>query len=371
MAGEPTGRPRAWPSSASTPRTSRSRRAALLAARARRRGGRLRRAACRSDHFSPWSERQGESGFAWSWLGAALQRDRAAVRRRQRAGTALPPGDRRPGGRDAVRDVPRPAVGRARHRRGSNEHITGEPLAAQGDRATRGCASASTSCARCSPARRSTTTGSCASTARSCGRCPAEPPPLLGAAVSEETARWGGEWADGLVTVNAPRRARCERMLDAFRERGGAASVAPGAPVAGRRPRRRRCGSRTTSGARTSSRRRCAGTSTRVEEFDEAARHVRPEDVRGAVLISVRPRAARRVAAASSPTLGFDDDRPAPRRPGPATRSSTRSASTSSRGCDERQGHQRPVVEERGRLLPRRRDVPRRRRRRLRRPRRA
>ena len=26
-----------------------------------------------SDHFTPWSERQGESGFAWSWLGAAMQ----------------------------------------------------------------------------------------------------------------------------------------------------------------------------------------------------------------------------------------------------------------------------------------------------------
>ena len=25
-----------------------------------------------SDHLSPWSERQGESGFAWSFLGAAL-----------------------------------------------------------------------------------------------------------------------------------------------------------------------------------------------------------------------------------------------------------------------------------------------------------
>ena len=24
-----------------------------------------------SDHFSPWSERQGESGFAWSWLATA------------------------------------------------------------------------------------------------------------------------------------------------------------------------------------------------------------------------------------------------------------------------------------------------------------
>src|SRR3954453_1902420 len=25
-----------------------------------------------SDHFHPWSERQGQSGFAWSWLGAAM-----------------------------------------------------------------------------------------------------------------------------------------------------------------------------------------------------------------------------------------------------------------------------------------------------------
>ncbi len=29
-------------------------------------------AAMSSDHFSPWGERQGESGFAWSWLGAAM-----------------------------------------------------------------------------------------------------------------------------------------------------------------------------------------------------------------------------------------------------------------------------------------------------------
>ena len=30
------------------------------------------RAAMCSDHFNPWSERQGQSGFAWSWLGAAM-----------------------------------------------------------------------------------------------------------------------------------------------------------------------------------------------------------------------------------------------------------------------------------------------------------
>ena len=30
-------------------------------------------AAMSSDHFSPWSKRQNHSGFAWAWLGAALQ----------------------------------------------------------------------------------------------------------------------------------------------------------------------------------------------------------------------------------------------------------------------------------------------------------
>src|SRR3954471_20378122 len=34
------------------------------------------RAAMSSDHFNPWSERQGQSGFAWSWLGAAMQATR-------------------------------------------------------------------------------------------------------------------------------------------------------------------------------------------------------------------------------------------------------------------------------------------------------
>ena len=29
-------------------------------------------AAMCSDHFAPWSARQGHSGFAWSWLGAAM-----------------------------------------------------------------------------------------------------------------------------------------------------------------------------------------------------------------------------------------------------------------------------------------------------------
>src|SRR5690606_13119750 len=30
-------------------------------------------AAMSSDHFHPWSEAQGQSGYSWSWLGAAMQ----------------------------------------------------------------------------------------------------------------------------------------------------------------------------------------------------------------------------------------------------------------------------------------------------------
>src|SRR5688572_20609827 len=33
-------------------------------------------AAMCSDHFHPWIEQQGQSGFTWSWLGAALEATR-------------------------------------------------------------------------------------------------------------------------------------------------------------------------------------------------------------------------------------------------------------------------------------------------------
>jgi G6PDH family F420-dependent oxidoreductase len=45
-------------------------------------------------------------------------------------------------------------------------------------------------------------------------------PPLIGAAVSTKTARWCAEWADGLVTVNAPEE-RLREMISAYRDAGG------------------------------------------------------------------------------------------------------------------------------------------------------
>lgn len=49
---------------------------------------------------------------------------------------------------------------------------------------------------------------------------PSSPPALLAAALTEDTARWAASWADGLITVSAPRD-RLRRLADAFREGGG------------------------------------------------------------------------------------------------------------------------------------------------------
>jgi G6PDH family F420-dependent oxidoreductase len=54
---------------------------------------------------------------------------------------------------------------------------------------------------------------------------PAEPPPLFGAAVSEATAAWCAEWADGLITVNAPVET-LRRMVAAYRDAGGRGDLA-------------------------------------------------------------------------------------------------------------------------------------------------
>jgi coenzyme F420-dependent glucose-6-phosphate dehydrogenase len=49
---------------------------------------------------------------------------------------------------------------------------------------------------------------------------PDNPPPIIGAAVSEETAGWVGSWADGLITISrAPDE--LEKVVKAFKNNGG------------------------------------------------------------------------------------------------------------------------------------------------------
>jgi probable non-F420 flavinoid oxidoreductase len=176
-------------------------------------------AAMCSDHFSPWSARQGHSAYAWSWLGAALQ------------ATSLPFGVvNAPGQRyhpaiiaQAIGTLAAMYPGRFWAALGtgeaSNEHITGEGWPRKDVRAAR--------LRECVDVIRALLAGEEVShdglvtvdRARLWTR-PDEPPALLGAAVSEETARWCAEWADGLITVNAPVE-RLRRMVSAYRDAGG------------------------------------------------------------------------------------------------------------------------------------------------------
>jgi probable non-F420 flavinoid oxidoreductase len=176
-------------------------------------------AAMSSDHFSPWSERQGQSAFAWSWLGAALQ------------ATTLPFGVvNAPGQRyhpaiiaQAIGTLGAMYPGRFWAALGtgeaSNEHITGADWPRKQVRNDR--------LRECVDIIRALLRGEEVShdglvrvdRARVWTR-PPEPPPLIGAAVSVETARWCADWADGLITVNAaPEHLR--KMIDAYRDAGG------------------------------------------------------------------------------------------------------------------------------------------------------
>jgi len=177
-----------------------------------------------SDHFHPWSERQGESGHVWSWLGAALATTDLTY------GTVNAPGYRY-----------HPAViaqAAATHREmhperfwlavGSgqqlNEGITGEHWPVKRERNAR--------LQECAEVMRRLWDGE---TVTHHGRItveeatlytrPETAPPLIGAAQSTATARWLGEWADGMITVGSVDPEEVAERVAAFRD------VAPEKPV--------------------------------------------------------------------------------------------------------------------------------------------
>jgi probable non-F420 flavinoid oxidoreductase len=238
-----------------------------------------------SDHFSPWSERQGESGFAWSWLGAAMQ------------ATGMPYGVvNAPGQRYHPAIVAQAAAtlaemfpGRLQVALGtgefSNEHITGAPWP---DKKTRNAR-----LRECVDVMRALFRGEVVDhdglvtvDRAKLWTLPTHPPPLLATAVSAETAAFAGEWADGLITINLPQQ-RLTDLIEAFRSNGG-----EGKPVA---LQVHIAWAETEAEAlniahdqwRTNvfSPPLCWDLAT-VEQFDIAATHVRPDDVRGPVLIS-------------------------------------------------------------------------------------
>jgi probable non-F420 flavinoid oxidoreductase len=172
-----------------------------------------------SDHFAPWSTAQDESGYAWTWLGAAM------------GATSVPFGIvTAPGVRyhpavtaQAIATVDELYPGRFTPALGSgqalNEHITGAPWPSKPERNAR-----LTECAglirRLLDGETVDREGRVTVRAARLYTRPAAPPPLFAAALSPQTAREVAAWADGLITVNAPHE-RLLAIIEAFREGGG------------------------------------------------------------------------------------------------------------------------------------------------------
>ena len=177
-------------------------------------------AAMCSDHLRPWSDRQGHSGFAWSWLGSALAATPMSF------GTVCAPGQRyhpviiAQAAATLAEMYPDRlwlAVGSGE---ALNEAVTGDHWPSKDQRNAR--------LMECVNVMRALWAGETVSTnghVKVKGAHlyvkPPRTPLLLGAALSEETASWLGSWADGMITVAQPGE-KLRRVVDAFRAGGGA-----------------------------------------------------------------------------------------------------------------------------------------------------
>lgn len=257
-----------------------------------------------SDHLNPWSQRQGHSGYTWSWLGAALattdlsfgcvcapgQRYHPAIVA-QKIGTL---GQMFPG-----RFWTALASGEA-----ANESVTGDRWPRKELRVQR--------LEECVDVIRRLLAGEEVShdglvtvdRARVWDR-PDEPPMLLGPAVSAESAARVAAWADGLITVNQDHET-LRRVIASYRNAGGrgplalqlhlswAPTLAEAEAIAFDQWR-----SNVFSGP-------LAWDTDSVAGFDAASEHVTLDSVRDVVRISADP--AEHVAwIREYADLGFDD----------------------------------------------------------------
>ncbi|MDH6181449.1 putative non-F420 flavinoid oxidoreductase [Microbacteriaceae bacterium SG_E_30_P1] len=260
-------------------------------------------AAMCSDHFAPWSERQGESGFAWSWLGSALQATSLSF------GAVNAPGQRYHPAiiAQALATLGQMYEGRVWVALGSgealNEHITGEGWPRKELRNQR--------LLECVEVMRALFDGEVVShdglvtvDRAKLWTLPQQKPQLLAAAVSAETARWAGGWADGLATVAQPDD-DLTRVIDAYRDGGGAGPLivqvhvswaptdAEALEIAFDQWRNNTFAAPVSWDLET------------VEAFEVASERVRPEDVAQGVLVSSDP-AVHRDTLRRYLDLGFD-----------------------------------------------------------------
>ena len=172
-----------------------------------------------SDHFYPWNNKQGESGFAWSWLGAAMQATSFTY------GIVNAPGQRY---HPAI--IAQAAATLAQmfpHRfwialgsgQALNEHITGTywPDKEQRNQRLLECADI---IKRLWKGEVVNHKGLVSVEEAMLYTLPDKPPLMAGAAITEQTAEWVGSWADALITISHPID-ELKKVINAFRKRGG------------------------------------------------------------------------------------------------------------------------------------------------------
>ncbi len=173
-----------------------------------------------SDHFHPWSERQGESGLSFAWLGAAMLQSSLPF------SLVCAPGQRYHPAivAQAIATLNEMFPDRLSVALGSgealNESITAEKWPEKSVRNSR-----LLECFEIMRAllngREVTHHGLVQIEKAKLYTLPDKQPTLLCAAVSEETARWAAPWADGIMTTHKPRKEQ-EKFIKTFRENGGA-----------------------------------------------------------------------------------------------------------------------------------------------------
>ncbi|MCS3843581.1 TIGR03885 family FMN-dependent LLM class oxidoreductase [Microbacterium sp. AK031] len=173
-----------------------------------------------SDHLAPWTPAQGHSGFALSWVAAALARTRFSI------GMVNAPGQRYHPVMiaQAFSTLAEMFPGRFWAAMGSgeaiNEHVTGDGWPAKHIRNQRLRESVDV-IHRLMDGEEVDHDGLVRVHRARVWSLPAEPPPLFATAVSAETAAWAAAWAQGLTTV-AQEPAALRRVVDSYRDAGGA-----------------------------------------------------------------------------------------------------------------------------------------------------